>query len=203
MSFPHKQVEPATHVPGVWLLLEKLSWLGQAWVSPIYTSLLWIFHSYISICHTPCRKSYIALILGTINFSMDFTCTPCHLLYFSLLTLWSVLVMHSASSKGERLRCRRERERAHHAAETAVEKEQRLRQRRERDRARCAAQRVEERHVRLHRKSATEWERQAAETAEQRDTRLKSLRAAQQERLIEEYNYNCHRAQIVIHHTSL
>ena len=40
-----------------------------------------------------------------------------------------------------RLQCRRERERAHRAAETAAEKEEKLRKRRKRDLAKRAAER--------------------------------------------------------------
>ncbi len=68
----------------------------------------------------------------------------------------------SSASREERLRRRRERERAARAAETAEEKQRRLRKRRIRDTARRA-------------------ERRAAEAQEQREARLQHMRTRKQE----------------------
>ena len=67
----------------------------------------------------------------------------------------------SSQDREERLRHRRERERARRANETAEQKERRLRQRRERDRARRATQVTEEREARLLQLSASKREREA------------------------------------------
>ena len=67
----------------------------------------------------------------------------------------------SSQDREERLRRRRERERARRANETAEQKERRLRQRRERDRARRATQVTEEREARLLQLSASQREREA------------------------------------------
>ena len=55
--------------------------------------------------------------------------------------------MESSAAREIKLQRRRERERAHRAAETAAEKEERLRKRRKRDQERRAAETQEQRHA--------------------------------------------------------
>ena len=99
------------------------------------------FSIYIYICCTSCRKSLPTLFFRQSTFrSNSLNLVYCHG-FSKHLELFA---------EQERLRRRKERERAHHAAETAGQKERRLKQWRERDRAKRAAQSVEQRQARLH-----------------------------------------------------
>ncbi len=122
-------------------------------------------------------------------------------------------VPESTGNREERLRRRRERERARRASETADQRHERLRVRRERDRARRAARTAadravllqqrrlrlstessEERETRLQRMSnrlaaettELQQERLAAETTEERAARLQQMSERQRERLAAE-----------------
>ena len=106
------------------------------------------------------------------------------ILLFSLLPAWSMdatgmdatRCSESSRDREERLRRRRERERARRAAETAEQRAHRLWQRRERDRARRALQSSERRERELQCMRATSHDRLAAETGEEREARLQQMR---------------------------
>ena len=82
----------------------------------------------------------------------------------------------SSRDREERLRRRRERERARRTAETAEQRAHRLWQRRERDRARRALQSSERGERELQRMRATSHDRLTAETGEEREARLQQMR---------------------------
>ena len=90
------------------------------------------------------------------------------------------------SDWAEKLRRRRERERAHRAAETAQEKEERLRKLRLRDRDSSAAQNTEQRQVTLDHVRDCQRQRLSSETDHQREDRLQRTRDSQNRRLSSE-----------------
>ena len=85
--------------------------------------------------------------------------------------------LKSAQEQEDWWRCRNERDRARHAAETAeqMQRSERLRKRRERDCARCTAQTANERQVTSQQGSTHECERMAAKTTEEKDQRLQRM----------------------------
>ena len=83
--------------------------------------------------------------------------------------------MDADQTEAEKLRCRRERERARCAAETAQEREERLRKHRLRD--------TEQRQVTLDCMRDCQHQRLSSETDQKRETRLQRLRDIQNRRL--------------------